>query len=161
LPAPLARVAPVLTRARPLLLWRDMPSGRWLGVRAPRSPFGSRLVCHCGSDWFTLSRRAVAAVDAFVRTRPDVVRYYRRTLIPTESFVQTALANDASLRISGDYRRYTIWDAPHMRGPRILRVGDLHSILSSGAYFARKFDESVDRGVLDAIDEHVHAPRRP
>jgi hypothetical protein len=140
-----------------LLLSKSLPSGVWLGVRALRSPFGSDLVCHCGPDWFTLSRAAVEAVDHFVRVRPDVLQFYRRTIIPTESFVHTALANSGSLRLSGDNRRFTVWDRRNMTGPRVLRIEDLDSVLDSRVDFARKFDETVDSTVLDAIDRIVHS----
>ena len=139
-----------------LVHFRAMPTGSWVGMRTRRTPFGPDLVCHRGSDWFTLSRRAVEAVDRFVADRPDVLAHYRRTLIPTESFVQTVLANDPSLRLSGDYRRFMIWDPPPAGAPRVLRMTDLDAILASGADFARKFDETVDAAVLDEIDRRVH-----
>jgi Core-2/I-Branching enzyme len=136
---------------------RSFPrSGAWLGVRACRSPFSPSFICQRGADWFTLSRRAVLAVEDFQRHRPDVLAYYRRTLIPTESYVQTILTNHPALHLSRDYRRFTLWDQPHMTGPRVLRFSDLDAVTQSGADFARKFDESVDRVVLDEIDRRVH-----
>lgn len=150
-------VAKVAAMARPMLRSRGMPSGTWVGVPALRSPFGPRLVCHYGSDWFTLSRRAIEAVDRFARTRPDVLNFYRRALIPTESFVHTVLAHDGSLRLSGDCRRYFVFDDEHRLGPRVLRMNDVDAILASGADFVRKFDETIDRAVLDEIDRRVHS----
>lgn len=155
---PLARVARAGAKSGRLVRVRAMPSGTWIGLPALRSPFGPNLVCYYGSDWFTLSRNAVEVVRRFARARKDVLRYYRRTLIPTESFVQTAVANDPSLRLSGDNRRYSVWDAPHMTGPRPLGMQDLELMLASGGDFARKFDETVDRAVLDEIDRRVHSP---
>jgi hypothetical protein len=150
-----------LARAAPgrgsLVRARTLPSGMWIGMRGVRSPFGPELACYRGSDWFTLSRAAVAAVDAFARNRPGVLRYYRRTMHPTESFIQTVLANDASLRLSGDSRRYTAWGEPHQTGPRILGMDDLETVLASGCDFARKFDPTVDRAVLDELDRRVHS----
>jgi Core-2/I-Branching enzyme len=142
----------VFVRTRPL------PSGNWVAVRAVRNPFDRGLICHSGSDWFSLSRRAVEIVDAFVRERPKVLRYYRHTLHPTESFIQTVLANDASLRLSGDTGRFTVWGAPHETSPRVLRLDDVDAMLGSGCGFARKFDETVDLAVLDEIDRRVHSP---
>jgi len=144
-------------RVMPLLRAREMPSGTWIGSPPWRSPFGPELVCHYGSDWFSLSRAAVEAVDAFRRERPEVVDYYARTLIPTESFVQTVLANDESMRLSGTNRRYSIWDSPGMRGPRILEAHDVDLLVGSGGDFARKFDETVDAAALDEIDRRVHS----
>lgn len=149
-------VARAAATARPLLQSRVMPNGTWIGVPAVRSPFGHGLVCHYGFDWFTLSRKAIEAVDRFVRTRPDVLDFYRRTLIPTESFVHTALASDDSLRLSGDCRRYLVFDEEHVARPRILGLNDLDVVFASGADFARKFDETLDRAVLDEIDRRVH-----
>lgn len=154
----LVSLARVAARSGAFVRTRRMPSGDWIGVRALRTPFGPKLVCHRGSDWFSLSRIAVESVDAFARRRPDVLRYYRRTLHPNESFIQTALANEGSLRISGDIRRYSVWNAsPHQTGPDVLRMSDLETLLGSGSDFARKFDQTTDSDVLDAIDRRVHS----
>jgi Core-2/I-Branching enzyme len=149
----------VAARARPLVAVRDLPSGKWAGVRRLRTPFRPDFECHRGSDWFTLSRRAVEAVDRLLRARPDVLDHYRHTLIPTESFVQTVLANDPAIRICGDYRRFSAWPSGAAR-PRVLGSADLPAILASGADFARKFDETVDGGLLDEIDRRVHGEAR-
>jgi hypothetical protein len=153
--APPRSLLATVARARPLLAVREMPSGTWVGVRKFRTPFRPAFACHRGSDWFTLSRRAVAAVDRLLRARPDVLDHYRRTLIPTESFVQTVLANDPAIRICGDYRRFSAWSSGAAR-PRVLGIADLPAILASSSDFARKFDEGVDRAVLDEIDRRVH-----
>lgn len=42
-----------------------------------------------GSQWWCLRRRTVEAVMAFVAKRPDVVRFFRTTWIPDETFFQT------------------------------------------------------------------------
>jgi hypothetical protein len=150
-------VVAAANRAGQMVRMRTMPSGTWVGLRALRTPFGSELTCHRGSDWFTLSRASVEAVERFLNRRDDVLRYYRRTLIPTESLVQTILANEGSLRLSGDIRRYLAFDRSRLAGPRVLTIEDLGPILASGSDFARKFDQTVDRTVLDEIDRRVHA----
>src|SRR4051794_18708385 len=76
------RLARFAIATSPLLTMRGLPSGTWVGVPALRSPFGPQLKCHRGSDWFTLSRRAVEVVAAAVRARPEILRHYRRTIIP-------------------------------------------------------------------------------
>jgi len=42
-----------------------------------------------GSQWWCLRRRTLEAVLDFCRTRPDVVRFFRTTWIPDETFFQT------------------------------------------------------------------------
>lgn len=129
---------------------RTMPSGTWVGTPARAMPFGPELVCHRGADWFTLSRRAVEHVLRFCARRPDVLRHYARTLIPTESLVHTILAN-SSLTLSGDNRRFSRWE-PGAPSPRTLTAADLPAAFASGFDLARKFSGSV---VLDAVDEQL------
>jgi hypothetical protein len=126
-----------LAFARPLLLAR----GRRVAHPALRPP---RERLHRGSDWFTLNRRAVAAV----LQRADLLGHFDRTLAPTEAFPHTVLWNRTDLRLSGDTRRYTAWrpGSPH---PETLGHHDLDAALASNADFARKFD---DPAVLDALD---------
>jgi len=150
-----ARAVRAAARARPLVQVGTTPSGTWLGVPARPSPFGPDLRCHHGGDWFTLSRWAVEAIERVVCERPDVLKHFLRTLIPTEAFVHTVLANDPSLELSGDSRRFTLWDSGASR-PRVLTTEDLPRLLGAPFDFARKFDETVDRAVLDALDRQVH-----
>ncbi|MBF9031906.1 glycosyl transferase [Rhodobacterales bacterium HKCCE3408] len=42
-----------------------------------------------GSQWWCLRRRTVEAIMDFMRQRPDVVRFFRTTWIPDETFFQT------------------------------------------------------------------------
>jgi hypothetical protein len=150
IPAPRPRLRRAITAARPLLALREMPSGAMLGRRA-RTPFSAAFPCRRGPDWLTLSRRAVATLDAAARSRPGLVRHYRRTLVPTESFAHTVLAATPGLRLSADTRRFSVW-TPGAHRPAVLRLADLDRILASGADFARKFDVTVDAAVLDALD---------
>jgi Core-2/I-Branching enzyme len=139
-----------IAAARPLLALRDIPTGVLLGVRAP-TPFGPALPCRRGSDWLTLSRRCTELVDAAAREQPGLVRFFRRTVLPTEAFPHTVLHAHPGLRLSGDVRRFTAWEpgSPH---PRVLGTADLDAMLASGADVARKFDASADGAVLDELD---------
>ena len=68
-------------------------------VHAERSPFGEGLECHYGSASFVLSRHAVEVIDAAVRDHPELVLYYRDTLVPVESYIHTVLANDSTISL--------------------------------------------------------------
>ena len=142
-----ARAAALAAKADPLLHVRRLPSGTFVGLpaRPPLPPFH-------GSDWFTLSRRAVETVLA---APAEVVDHFLHTIVPTEAFVQTVLAH-SGLRLNGDNRRYVRFEGS-AANPRVLGPADLDAALASGADFARKFD---DPAVLDAIDRLVtSAPR--
>jgi hypothetical protein len=137
-----------LARLDPLVQVRRLPSGTYAGFPA-RLP----LPVFHGSDWFTLSRRAVETVLA---APPAVVDHFLHTIIPTEAFVHTVLAN-SPLRLANDHRRYAVFEPPSAPSPRVFGVADVDEVLASGADFARKFD---DLAVLDEIDRRLtSAPR--
>jgi hypothetical protein len=123
----------------------------WLGYRALRVPF-DRRPCWVGSEWSALSRKAVQSIVRVVRDEPGLVRHYRRTLLPDESFFQTILFDEAGLRLRRDSLHYIRWSGPESPHPEVLGIGDLAAARASGKYLARKFDETANPGVLDALD---------
>jgi len=130
-----------LRAAAPHLLVRDMPAGVLLGRRVTPPLLPVRR----GSDWLSLSRRAVETVAGAPR---EVIEHFRRTILPTEALPHTVLYA-SGLPLSGDTRRYTRWDAgaPH---PHLLGMDDLDAMLGSGLDFARKFPPGD--AVLDELD---------
>jgi hypothetical protein len=134
----------ILARLDPLVQVRTLPSGTYVGLPA-RPP----LTVFHGSDWFSLSRRAVETVLAAPEA---VVDHFLHTIVPTEAFVHTVLAN-SSLRLANDHRRYAVFDPPSSPSPRVFGTDDVDEVLASGADFARKF---ADESVLDEIDRRVH-----
>jgi hypothetical protein len=132
-----------LARLDPLVQVRTLPSGTYVGLPA-RPP----LPVFHGSDWFSLSRRAV---DTVLAAPQAVVDHFLHTIIPTEAFMHTVLAN-SDLRLANDHRRYAVFDRPNAPSPRVFGLADVDEVLASGADFARKF---ADERVLDAIDRRI------
>lgn len=126
-----------------------------IGIRAIKNPFSADFKCFKGSDWFTLSQRAIAYLLNFKRQRPEVLAYFRRTFIPSESYVPTVLMNSHGLRIGGDNRRFVSWNVPGSAHPKTLTIDDLPDLKRSGKDFARKFDTRVDSSVLDELDKII------
>jgi hypothetical protein len=140
----------LLGRATPLRL--HLTYGVRLGWKPRRNPFGPSFRCFGGRQWWTLSRPCVEHLARFARERPDIVRWYRRTLVPDESFVQTALLNAGRFRLDPDDRRYIDFRGARDGRPRVLGPEDL-PLLASGRWdFARKFDADRDPEVLDRLD---------
>ena len=117
-----------------------------------RLPGGLRA--HGGSQLWSLGRPHRLYVLDAVRRRPDVVRFFRRTAFPDETFFQTLLAC-SPLRdtLVNDNLRYIRWTGG--ASPETLRLADLPELRGSPALFARKLDSSVDRELLDAIDAEL------
>jgi len=125
-------------------------NGSKLGIRCTSTPFSDNFSCYAGSQWHALSYGCIQYIHDFVQQHPDFVNYYRRTVIPDESFFQTILLNNPTLKIFNDHQRYIIWDGSK---PALLRVNDFDRLINSGRHFARKFDMAQDQEILDLLDQ--------
>lgn len=121
------------------LLRRRLPAGL--------EPYG-------GSAFWCLTRECLEHVQRFTRERPDVVRFFRHTLIPDELFFQTVIMN-SPLRdtVVNDDLRYVHW----LQGarPKTLVEEDFDDLAACGKLFARKFDAEESVAVLDRLDREV------
>jgi hypothetical protein len=147
-------------RLRPLVYLRELPAPLRprIGIRRLRLPYGPELRCHVSADWLTLGRRAQEAVLDAAASRTGLMRHYRRSHIPTESFFATVLLNDDALRIARHNRRFASFPDYSAQHPETLTSADLDRLEASGCDFARKFDLEVDASVLDALDELRRRP---
>jgi hypothetical protein len=139
---------------RDVVYTREMPLGlgRRIGLRRRRLPFGPALRCFVSSDWLTLSARAARVVTAASRERA-LMRHYRASAIPSESFFATVLLNHPELNVAREDRRLISFAGPGVPHPDVLTSADLGRLLDSDMDFARKFDQERDAEVLDALDE--------
>lgn len=126
---------------------------RWLPFFPPaRLPAGLRPFQ--GSQWWNLHRDAAKYCVSHLRGSPELVRFYRRTLIPDEFvFPMTLLNSPYADSIVNEDLRFMSWDADH---PRVLGPSDLEALLRpSVKLFARKFDERKTPELLNLLDERV------
>ncbi len=135
---------------------KPLPRGQGVrvGRRSRRALFRDGYACYKGSLWVALSRKSVQCYLRTLRERPEIYRYYARTINPDESITATVLANDPTIQLDPDPLRYTNWVSgrPH---PEVLTTKDLEAMLASGKYFARKFDPAADEQVFDALDQRL------
>lgn len=121
-----------------------------------------------GSLYACLARAAVEDVLALVARRPDVVRFYRRSWIPDEMFVPTAvMSSPAAAAVINESLSFIRWTDGGGRHPDVLRAGDLPLLAQAARgpsdvgghgrrkLFARKLDASVDADLLDLIDAQL------
>jgi hypothetical protein len=126
--------------------------GCTIGVRIP-SPIPREWSVYKGSNWWTLSRRAVHAFLEYRRTSPAIYDWFlKRTIIPDEGIFQTFLLNTPGLTFDGPNIRYIRWDNRDSGSPAIMTRADFQTLIDSGRYFARKFDAEIDTEIFDALD---------
>ncbi|MEO8105863.1 MAG: hypothetical protein ABI720_00970 [Actinomycetes bacterium] len=131
--------------------------------RRVSSPWSADLVLRGGSFFCTLSCTAVEAVLRFADELPEVAEHLSGSIAPDEVYLQTALGwardhdpDSRQLVIANDCRRYFDFSESTFNHPKLLTVDDLPRALSSGADFARKFDEEQYPGVLDALEGRLN-----
>lgn len=143
-----------------------------------KRPYLAGVTPYIGGQWKILSR---ACCDFICSNRKvsKFRKFYRHTLIPDESFFQTVLMNtNYPGKIVNDDKRAIIW-VPDLRlkfdskaltkrdteslvasgkiklRPKTFTSLDLPYLLSSRAFFARKFDETVDRKIFDKLESRL------
>ena len=120
--------------------------------REAKTPYGPDFRCFYGDFWFAGNRRVGKILVNRTALHLRLQDHLRGRTFPEESYFQTILANETGLRICRDNRRFAIWEGGSH--PRILAEQDTGAILSSGAFFARKFKEGTS--VLNRIDEALN-----
>jgi hypothetical protein len=124
------------------------------GIRR-KSLFNKDFLCYGGSFFTTLSRKCVEYLDAFCQKHPEVVEYYQEVCVSDESFLQTILVNSKKFKLCNENKLYFDFSKTQNGRPKVLSISDYNSILQSDAHFARKFDITQDRIILDILDENI------
>lgn len=131
-----------------------------LGIRSLRHPFSDSFRCYVGSQWFDARKACIEYIVDFSEKNARMVGYYRRTMIPDESFFMTILYNCHLFKIENDNKRYVNWSSDNnASSPLAICMDDLPKLFSSGKYFARKFDFDSHPAVLDAVDGYLKTIR--
>jgi hypothetical protein len=103
-----------------------------------------------GDGWHVLTREFCEwAVTAPVAQ--ECLRWFRHVKHPHESWYQAMMmASPFAGTVDGDNKRLIKWVA-NSGNPQVLTSADLPDLEASQAFFARKFDETVDGDVLDRL----------
>lgn len=129
--------------------------GLLIGRPAVRTPFTTGFRCYAGSYWHTIRRRCADYLLEYSEARTDIVGYFRKVLIPDESFVQTVLANHPGFRFVNDNRRYFDMRGSRLGRPKNLTESDISQIAGRRYVFARKFEWSSGPALFDTLDRYA------
>ena len=122
-----------------------------------KRPFLRGVTPYIGNQWMILSRKFCE----FVSYSPEVERFkrfYRHTFIADEGFFQTVIMNTSYKgTIVNDDKRTIDWvplGTIKLR-PRDFTSKDADFLMASQGLFARKFDETVDAGILSILESNL------
>ena len=141
----------VAPRTRRVQVW-PLPRGLGWAVGLPRRQrYPAGLHHQKGSQFMTLSARALDEVLRQHREHPERAEYFATTFIPDESYLQTVLASTPTLRVA---RLKTTQadihgDSAH---PGPLDLPSARLAADAGVPFGRKIEPGVNEHVADAVD---------
>lgn len=115
-------------------------------------PYG--LTPYGGSQWFTITPLCAQYAINFLLLQPKLKHFFKYTRGVDELFFQTILMN-SGLRNSvvDDNLRYVEMDGTDR--PAVLTKADAGKLVSSGKFFARKFDNGEGNTVLNYLDNNI------
>ncbi len=143
-----------LTNPRSKLLIGRMVGGisKKYGEYFPRKiPRGWTI--YGGHQFWALSHSSVQYILESIEKYPEIVRFFKWTYVPDESFFQTILLNsDRRDNLVNDHLRFVLWER---EDPAVFVDEDYDSIVQSKALFARKFDSIRSRSLIHRINRDI------
>lgn len=113
-----------------------------------------------GANWFSIPDDFARYV---VENEKWIEEHFRNTRSSDEFFMQTLAWNNSCFRariyrpIEDDSYEGCLRFIDWKRGnPYVFRSSDYGELISSGMIFARKFDESIDKDILDMLEKYVN-----
>ena len=119
----------------------------------PNRKLPDGMVAYGRSQWLTITPAAAAYVIQFIKSNSAARRFFKMTWCIDEVFFQTILCNSHLLdTIVNNNLRYCLLD-PGFR-PVVFKMEHGPGLLSSGKFYTRKFDYTVDSAIFDYLDRN-------
>lgn len=117
--------------------------------------FNEEFRCYRGWYWNTLSKKCLKFLKDYLQENPELLKYYKATIAPEESLIQTVLVNSKRFNLCNDDKRYCQYPTQLKGYAKTLTVEDYPNLISGDFHFARKFDVDRDSAILDLLDKRI------
>lgn len=118
--------------------------------------FSKQFDFHFGSSWFAFNNESIKYIRRFENDHPDFLKGFLYSLNPDECYFQTIL-HTSEKQVSylvNQNLTYIDW-SENQSSPKILTEKDFDKLVCSDCFFARKFDEKVDKGIIQRVIEYL------
>jgi hypothetical protein len=131
--------------------WRD------LRIKYRKTPFNKDLYPYFGSQWWGLRRNVVQEILFKTDWIESMVTFAckNKILASEEWLIQSVVASLKDFKIKSKNLHFIDWENAQNWHPNILTENHLEPIISSGAFFARKFDKSKSSSLLQTINQEI------
>lgn len=99
-----------------------------------------------GSQWFSITQYAA---DVLLQNQEEIKNTFRYSSVPDELFVPSTLSKN-NVSMVGDNMRYILFN-DESGHPYTWKKSDFDKLIHSDKLFARKFDEHVDKEIIDKL----------
>lgn len=108
-----------------------------------------------GSQWWAFTFDCFCWILSYIEEHPEYLEYYKNCLTPDESFFQTLFMVSPFANTKKDFLTYLEW-SENNNNPRLFLENDFDLLMNqNNKLFARKFDFSVDKGIVDKITNKI------
>lgn len=107
-----------------------------------------------GSQWWILTQNCVAWIREYIDKHPDLIDFFKNSLVPDESFFQMLFLESPYSKTQHEFQTYLEWDYSGNH-PRVLKEIDVPMLLKRHELFARKFDITIDAKSIDCLSEFI------
>ncbi|RCH55122.1 glycosyl transferase [Mucilaginibacter hurinus] len=119
----------------------------------PKRKLPDGLILVGRSQWFTVTGDHIRYITEYWEQHPALQRFVKMTWAPDEFIFQTILYNSKyKADMVDEDLRYIDWSAGGA-SPKTLTMEDAEKLISSGKFYARKFDQMKDNTVMDRLDK--------
>ncbi|NRD76322.1 hypothetical protein HPT25_02325 [Bacillus sp. BRMEA1] len=149
------------TTAHPFRIYRRMINdlfGKGINLFPNTNYWPNEYSFYCGSQWFTIPFEVVQYIVKFLDENQWYYKYFEKTFIPDEWFFQTIIMNSPfkSDVVNNNLLYLKMGEKLNERNsPLCLMSKDIGLIEETNHFFARKFDDSIDRSVIEYFTRKV------
>lgn len=114
-----------------------------------RSP--ENIIFSGNSGWFCLSSNAVSFVISSFKNQKELTRYFKFVWGADEIYFSTVLYNSPFRNKMIGNLLHTEWLSEDKLHPKVFTLLDKFQLQHSNKYFARKFDASIDKEIIEFV----------
>lgn len=121
----------------------------------PERKFPLEYIIAGRANWFTITNAAARYLLEFIKSHPEIVRFFKYSWGADELFFSTILYNSRFKNQIENNLVYVDW-SERKAHPKILRTEDYEALISSDKLFARKFDIEADSTILKMLENKLY-----
>lgn len=122
-----------------------------------RQFYNGKMIPYGHSQWFTATSDFIKYALDFFRNNPDYLSFLKTMWGPDEFLFNSLIMNSPFRSNISEKKnlRYIDWSEGNA-SPKVLKMEDFEKVINSNCFIARKFDENVDKEIIEKIISEIN-----